>query len=142
MAQVDVRSLGANPRPIKIMCTKDGMIRTFGDDGGALTLEGFKANAKRSEIYKLQRDRNGQLPMWVAVEPIRPAFNGDPLADFPVLDAKMKRHVEAQVERRRQRTVVARRQAKEEIASRAKAAKAGRLPEGDPPGGEDGGGDG
>lgn len=124
---MDVRNLGAKPRPLKILNTKDGMIRTFADDGGAITDDGqFKPNTRRSEIQKLRGKTNGPIPLWVAVEPIEPAFNGDPLADFPVLDKRIEAQVKKNLEARKQRTAIARKQAAGELASIA--AKAPKTP--------------
>lgn len=136
---MDVRELGAKPRPLKILNTKDGMIRTFADDGGAITDDGqFKPNTRRIEIQKMRGKVNGPIPLWVAVEPIKPAFRGDPLADFPVLDKRIEAQVKKNLEKRKERTAIARKQAAGELASLA--AKAPKTPadDGKGSGGADG----
>lgn len=100
MAQVSsqVLQLGVEPRKIEVVCTRDGHTYNHKDDGGASTRDGFIAHPFRQSLLRKAalRDKKGN-PVWAVRTAIAPLFPGDPLASFPVIDAKLQAVIDANV---------------------------------------------
>lgn len=102
-ALAKVKKLARRPRDLLIVCVTDGSQRTIKDDGGSWRdKEGFVPNGRRMAALNIldKKDRKGQRMFFAGVrhvsddgevsyEPkaIEAAFDGDPLASWPVLDA-------------------------------------------------------
>lgn len=84
----------------------DGGTRQFADDGVSPgNKEGPVASVRRSQMLSLadkvvEKGPLKGLRIWWAEKPIKPAYNGDPLAQIPVMGPKEEKILEANVAKR------------------------------------------